>query len=302
MTKNVKFQGIIPPVSTILEKTGELDKEGMSKVIDYLIDSGVHGLFFLGSGGEFSQMSIEERIKTAEYVTKYVNGRVPVLIGTGSSNTREVVLLSEHAEKIGADAVVIINPYYWSVTENNLFNHYSTIAEAVNLPIILYNFPTLTGQDLNPDFVLSLVDKHENIVGIKETVESVSHIRDMIFTVKEKHPDFAVFCGFDDHLLQTLSMGGEGAICASANFAPELSVNLYKAFVEGNFEDSLAIQKRLVILPTMYELDSPFVNVVKEAIKLKGLDISTHVLPPAYPLEDEKINVLKNILQKADLL
>jgi 2-dehydro-3-deoxy-D-pentonate aldolase len=302
MTTTTKFHGIIPPVSIIFNDKGELDKKGMSTVIDFLIDSGVDGLFFLGSGGEFSQMSVEERMEVASFSTEYVNGRVPVLIGTGSSSTREVVLLSQHAEKVGADAVVIINPYYWPLTEENLLAHYSEVANSINLPILLYNFPTLSGQDLSPELVLQLVEKHENIVGIKETVENVSHIRDMILTVKGKHPNFAVFSGFDDHLFNTLSLGGDGAISASINFAPELAIGVYNAFKEKQFEKAVELHKRLAFLPTMYKLDSPFVGVIKEAMKLKGLDISTHVLPPARSLSSEKLQELKNILIEAKLL
>jgi 2-dehydro-3-deoxy-D-pentonate aldolase len=302
MTAGKKFHGVIPPVSLIFDEQGGLDKKGMASVIDFLIDSGVDGLFFLGTGGEFSQMSVEERKEVASFTTEYVNGRVPVLIGTGSTNTREVILLSQHAESVGADAVVIINPYYWSLTEENLFAHYSEIASSVHLPILLYNFPTMSGQDLNPEFVLKLVDAHDNIVGIKETVENVAHIRDMILTVKGKHPDFSVFSGFDDHFFQTLTLGGDGAISASVNFAPELAIGIYKAFKEKRFDEAVALHQRMALMPTMYKLDSPFVSVVKEAMKLRGLDISTHVLPPARSLGAHKIEELKKILIQADLL
>ena len=297
-----KIQGIIPPVSIIFNDQGKLDKKGMATVIDFLIDSGVHGLFFLGSGGEFSQMSVEERMEVASFTTEYVNGRVPVLIGTGSTSTREAILLSQHAQQAGADAVVVINPYYWPLTEENLFAHYSEIANSVHLPIVLYNFPGLSGQDLSPEFVLRLVDQHENIIGIKETVESISHIRDMILTVKGKHPEFVVFSGFDDHLFPTLSLGGDGAISASVNFAPELALGVYKEFKENRVDQAVALHKRMAFMPTMYKLDSPFVSVVKEAMKLRGLDVSTKVLAPARSLSSEKIEELKKILLQADLL
>jgi 2-dehydro-3-deoxy-D-pentonate aldolase len=297
-----KFQGIIPPVSIIFTEHGELDKKGMATVIDFLIDSGVDGLFFLGSGGEFTQMSVEERKEVASFTTSYVNGRVPVLIGTGSTNTREVIALSQHAEQAGADGVVIINPYYWPLTEDHLFAHYSEVANSVHLPILLYNYPGLSGQDLSPEFVLKLVETHDNIVGIKETVESIAHIRDMILTVKGKYPDFAVLSGFDDHLLPSLSLGGDGAISASVNIAPELGIGVYKAFKEGRFDQALALHKRMAFMPTMYKLDSPFVCVVKEAMKLRGLNISTHVLAPARSLSADKIQELKKILVQAELL
>jgi len=297
-----KFSGIIPPVSTIFDKEGRLSEVEMGHLIDKLIDAGVNGLLFLGTGGEFSQMSTEERMETAEFAVGYVNKRVPVLIGTGSTNAREAVSLSKHAQKIGADGVMVINPYYWSLTEENLFGYFSDIAEAVDLPILLYNFPNLTGQDLSPEFVARLVDHYPHIVGIKETVDSIGHIRDMILQVKGKHPQFSVLCGYDDHLLNTLQLGGDGTISASGNFAPQLSVGIYRSYIDGDITEATSLYKQLAILPQLYKLDSPFVNVIKEAIKLCGLNISTYVLPPSTPLSQEKQEQVKAILTEAGVL
>ncbi|RAK22066.1 4-hydroxy-tetrahydrodipicolinate synthase [Anoxybacillus vitaminiphilus] len=297
-----RFQGIIPPVPTIFNETGKFDRAGMSKLIDFLIDSGVHGLFFLGTGGEFSQMSKQERKDVAAFATEYVAGRVPVLIGTGGTNTREVIELSWHSEKIGADGVVVINPYYWPLSDENLFEHYSEVAKAIHIPILLYNFPTLTGQDLAPDFVLKLVENHSNIVGIKETVDAAGHIREMILKVKKKYPYFSVFAGYDDHLLNTLSLGGDGAISASANFAPQLTIGIYQAFQEKDFAKAIQLHQQLAYLPMLYKIDSPFVTVVKEAIRFMGLEISTHSLLPSRPLGEEEIQYINEILKQADLL
>ncbi|MBU8909015.1 dihydrodipicolinate synthase family protein [Desertibacillus haloalkaliphilus] len=303
MNNQATFRGLIPPVSTLFTENGKLDQESMKVVIDKLISDGVDGLFFLGTGGEFSQMTVDERKEVASFATEYVNGRVPVLIGTGSVSTREVIELNQHSKQVGADAVVVINPYYWPLSDDNLFQHYAEIAENTDLPILLYNFPGLTGQDLTPGFVLSLVEKYPNIVGIKETVDTAGHIREMILTVKAKYPHFSVLCGFDDHLLNTLTLGGDGAISASGNFAPELQIGIYQAYKQGNYEKAIELHQRLAYLPLMYKLDSPFVNVVKEAMKLRGIEISsTYVLPPARPLTEEKKLQLKEILQKADLL
>ncbi|HYK72574.1 MAG TPA: dihydrodipicolinate synthase family protein [Pseudoneobacillus sp.] len=300
MVKN--FYGVIPPVSTIFDESLHLDQKGMGRLIDFLIESGVNGLFFLGSGGEFSQMSKEERKQVAEFATKYVNNRVPVLIGTGGTSTREIIELNQHANEIGADGVVIINPYYWSLTESNLFDHFGEIAKNTELPILLYNFPNLTGQDISPELVLKLVENYPNIVGIKETVDTAGHIREMILKVKEKYPHFSVLAGFDDHLFNTLALGGDGVISASGNFAPELTIGIYQAFQKKDFETALELHRRLAYLPLMYKLDSPFVNVVKEATRLRGMDISTAVLPPARVLSSEKKEALVEILKKAGLI
>ena len=293
------FKGVIPPVSTLFTSEGKLDESGMKRLIDFLIDSGVDGLFFLGSGGEFSQMSVEERKQVAAFATNYVDKRVPVLIGTGGVHTREVIELSEHSKLIGADGVVIINPYYWNLSDDNLYEHYSEIARAVDLPILLYNFPGLTGQELTPEMILKLVETHSNIVGIKDTVDTAGHIREIILKVKSKHPHFAVFAGFDDHLWNTLSLGGDGVISASGNFAPELTIGIYQSFVNKDYGKAIELHQRLAYLPLMYKLDSPFVNVIKEAMKLRGLIDSTYVLPPARPLSEKKIAELKTYLAKA---
>ncbi|MFC4025188.1 dihydrodipicolinate synthase family protein [Oceanobacillus longus] len=287
MVEQVKFHGIIPPIPSVLYKDGTVDEEGQKNLIDFLIDAGVHGLFFTGSSGEFSQMYKETRKKIAEVGIKHINRRVPVLVGTGTPNTLETIELSQHAKEIGADAVVLINPYYWKLTEQGLFDHYSEIASNVDLPIILYNFPTLTGQDLTPDFVYKLAMSHENIIGIKETVEDVGHIRDMIYKLKKARPEFVIFSGYDDHLLHNLATGGDGAIPLTSSFLPEASVGLYEAFQNKDYEEVFNWHHKLSQLIQLYQIDTPFVNVAKEAIKLRGVEISTELLPPLRSLNKE---------------
>lgn len=298
MQSQVQFKGVIPPVSTILNKEGELDRDGMKKLIDFLIDSKVDGLFFLGSGGEFANMSSEFRKEVVEFAVPYVDGRVPVLIGTGAPSTNEVIALSQHAKETGADGVIIVNPFYYQLNENALFEHYATIAEKVDLPILLYNFPGLTGQGFSAEFLLKLAKAHSNIVGVKETVTEVSHIREVIQTVKSEVPGFSVFCGFDDHFLQTLALGGDGSIGLTANFAPEIQVNLYQAYQEQNFQAVIDNHRKLAQLVSLYTLDSPFFNLAKDALRLRGFDISTAVLPPVTELSDDKKAYLKELLQK----
>lgn len=302
MSRLMKFSGIIPPVPTVFKDDGSFDMAGMALVIDHLVNSGVDGMFFLGTGGEFSQMSHEERLTVAEFVVRYTAGRVPVLIGTGSTNTREAVALSRHAQSIGASGVVAINPYYWKVTEENLLGYFSAIANAVELPVLLYNFPALTGQDLYPAFVKRLVDAHPNIVGLKDTIDSVAHLRDMVDIVKGAHPDFSVFCGYDDHLLNTLLLGGDGAISASANFAPNVSTGIYRAVKQGDLPMATALHRTILQLPRIYKVDVPFVGVVKEAMKACGLPISSYSLPPAAPLSEEKITMVRRVLTDAGII
>lgn len=301
MQQTVQFSGIIPPVSTIFTADGRLDEQGSAALIDHMIDAGVDGLFFLGSGGEFSQLSTAERKAIAEFAIAHVNGRVPVLIGTGGTNARETIELSQHAQQAGADGIVVINPYYWKVSEANLIRYFEQVADSVTLPVILYNFPALTGQDLTPQLVKTLVDSRANIVGIKDTIDSVAHLRSMVLTVKAAHPHFVVLCGYDDHLFNTLLLGGDGAISASGNFAPQVSVNLLQAFRDGDLARAAQYHQTLLQIPQMYQLDTPFVNVIKEAISLCVRPVSTHVLPPAGPLDEARKAQLKTLLQQLKL-
>ncbi|MDO5532017.1 dihydrodipicolinate synthase family protein [Sutterella sp.] len=283
-----KFHGCIPPVSSTFDAEGNVDAAAAKRLADYLIEHGVHGLFYLGTGGEFSQMNTAERKAMAEAGVAAAAGRVPVLIGVGSPNTREAVELAKHAESIGADGIVVINPYYWKVAPANLDAYYKAICSAVKLPVIIYNFPDLTGQDLNAEVVKRLVLANDNIVGIKETIDNVGHIRAMIRTIKPIRPDFSVFAGYDDHLLNTLELGGDGSITASMNFAPDLSVGIYEAFRKGDYQKAVELDKKLVQLPALYGIEVPFMSVIKYAtVRVAGVEMNTYALPPVRPLTDE---------------
>lgn len=293
--------GIIPPVPTILNEKQKFDRTGMQLLIDSLIDKGVHGLFFLGTAGEFNQFDAGEREEIAEFCIDYTAGRLPVWIGTGSNTTSEAIRLTRHADRSGATGVVVINPYYCKLSEQSLFTHYASIAEASELPLMLYNFPALTGQDLSPAFVSRLAARYSQVVGIKETVDQLSHIRQMILQVKEVNPAFAVFCGFDEYLLPTLAAGGAGAIAASANFAPQLMLGLYKSFQNNECSEMLEYHRRVIQIPPLYGLDDPFIPSIKEAVRLSGVPVPVFSHAPATPWNEEKERQLQDIFNKAGI-
>lgn len=294
-----KAKGIIPPVPTILDRQGQFDPQGMGILIDSLIEGGVHGLFFLGTAGEFAMFAAEEREAIAEFCIRHTAGRLPVWIGTGSNTTGEAIRLTQHAASKGADGVVVINPYYYKLSEDALYSHYASILESSDLPLMLYNFPALTGQDLSPAFVSRLAARYPAVSGIKETVDQLSHIRQMILEVKAVNPSFSVFCGFDEYLLPTLAAGGDGAIAASANFAPQLLLGVYNSFQAQQFPEMLEYHQRIIQIPGLYALDQPFVTPIKEAIRMAGVPVSTACLPPAGPWNEEKAGQLQEILTQA---
>ncbi|HHV79331.1 MAG TPA: 4-hydroxy-tetrahydrodipicolinate synthase [Firmicutes bacterium] len=297
-----RFRGIIPPLLTIFKSDGSFDFEGNKALMDYVISKGVHGVFVLGSIGEFAHLTTEERRQFAEFAVEAVAGRVPLLVGTGGTNTREVVELTRHAKEIGADAVVIVTPYYWTLSQQNLYRHYATVADAVDIPILIYNFPNLTGNNVSPSLVADLVKKHGNIVGIKDTIDSVSHIRELVLEVKSVNPDFSVLAGFDDHVFNTLAMGGDGAIPGSANFAPQLTVGMFESFSRGDLKTALEFHRKLLLLPRLYGMDTPAIGVIKAACKLCGVPVGYTVRQPAGEVRPETLDSLKALLEQAELI
>lgn len=293
------FHGVIPPVATILNENEQLDRQGMARLIDFTIAGGVNGLFFLGSAGEFAHMSQALRHEVAEFCTQHVAGRVPVLIGAAHPGTAETLAFAQHAKSIGADGVVVVNPYYNPVTEEALYLHYRMIAENAGLPVIMYNYPGLTGQSLPVSLIKRLALECPNIVGLKDTVDSLNHIRETIQAVKPERPDFAVFSGYDEYLFGTLILGGDGAIPASANFAPQLTCGIYRAFKEKDFATAVALQQRLSFLPPLYTLDTPIYNVIKYAISQVISGMPVHSLKPALPLSNDKQKIVREILKQA---
>lgn len=296
------LHGVIPPVPTMVNEDGSFNAQGMGVLIDRLLASDINGFLFLGSAGEFAQLSNAARREIAQFCVSRVAGRRPVIIGTASCSTAEVIELSVHASDIGADAVMVVNPYYSLLSEERLYTHYRRIAEASPLPVLLYNFPALTGQDLSVELVGRLAKDCPNIVGIKDTVDCLSHIRRMILEVKGARPDFKVFCGYDEYMVDTLLLGGDGVIPATSNFAPQISCGIYRAVCAGDFAALKALVPRLAKLQRIYSLDVPFTGLIKEAIRRCGADTPTAVLAPATVPDAKTSQRLVAVLEQAGVL
>ena len=300
--KQPRFSGVIPPVPTLFDAHGEFDGVAQAMLIEHLVSSPVNGLFFLGSAGEFAHMSEAQRAQVAEFCIKKVAGRKPVLIGIAHCGTQQTIDAGLHAQKLGASGVVVVNPWYNPLSDANLLSHYKTIASALELPILLYNFPALTGQAIPVPVIRELALSCPNIVGLKDTVDTLSHIRETIHAVKPHRPDFAIFAGYDEYLLGTLILGGDGCIPASANFAPQLTCGILEAWRKQDLLRAIELQQSLSWIPPLYSMDLPFYNAVKYALRLVGLNIPVYSLPPATPLtEDMKVEI-ENILNRAGVI
>lgn len=301
-TRVARFAGIIPPLVTLFDERGRIDDAANEKQIEFLISRGVHALFALGSTGEAMHLSGDERREFAGVVVRQVNGRVPVLIGCLSTSTDEAVLLARHAQAIGADGVVVIPPFYWAPNDAAIETHIGSVAKVIDVPVVIYNFPAVVGRIIPVALVAKLAQTHPNILGIKETLDSIGHVHEVIARVKSRKPEFSVLCGFEFHLLNTLLSGGDGAIPAIANFAPQLSVGVYEAFRSGRIEEAAAQMRSRLELATLYQLDAPFFVVVKEAMAMLGLIPHATVRAPAGPLVPEHRERLRVLLTSAELL
>ena len=296
-----KFKGIFPPVPTIVDKHGDLDKKGMANLLDHLINNEADGVLILGSGGEFCHMPPKLRFEVAEFAVKHIKQRIPVMIGISSPSTKETIEYGQHAAQIGADAVLVVNPYYALLNSEAIYHHYKTVAENINIPILLYNFPALTGQDIGIDVITRLAKDVPNIIGLKDTIDNISHTREVINQVHAFRPDFIIFSGFDEYMLDTLILGGHGGIPATFNFAPKITKGIYKAFKQKDYETAFTLQRQLAKLMPIYAIETPFFAVIKQAIKLTGIDISTEVLAPVKKLPNNKQDLLVELLKSAQI-
>lgn len=290
-----KPKGIIPAMVTPFDKNDQINEVVLRRLINYLIDGGVHGLFPIGSQGEFYALTKEEKKRITEIVVDEVNKRVPVYIGTGAITTKEAVSLTKMAQKIGADAVSVITPCFISPSEIELYEHYTIIAKSTNLPILLYNNPGRTGINLSADLVKKL-SSIENIVGIKD---SSGDLTLTVEYIRNTDSDFSVIAGRDTLIYGTLAYGGKGAIAATANVVPKLVVEIYEAFIKGDLERAKKTQLRLAPLRIAFGLGS-FPVVIKDALNLIGINVGL-AREPIKSLPQAKKEELKRVLQQLNL-
>lgn len=294
----MKFKGIIPPVATIFHEDSSFNRQGMATMIDADINGGVNGLFFLGSAGECMHMTNSMRSEVVEFSIAHTAKRLPALVGAIGCGTEDVIAYAKEAEKFGADGLVLINPYYAAMTEEALFRHFAAIMEKVSIPAMVYNLPGITGQSLSVNLVKRLAQEIPTIVGLKDTVDTISHTREAIMEIKQVRPDFSIMCGFDEYLLITLILGGDGCVPASANFAPHLTCGILKAYQERDWETAQRLQRLLANVSPLYVTGPPFFSAMKEAIKLSGVDITTHVLPPSQEADEATKKWVASMMEK----
>lgn len=235
--KKVLFKGCGTALITPFTNDG-VDFEELRKLIEFQILEGIDSLIICGTTGESSTMSLEEKKSVIEFSIKIANGRVPIIVGTGGNNTKEVINLSKYAESVGADGLLLVTPYYNKTTQNGLIAHFTEVSKSVSLPIILYNVPSRTGLNIEPETCLEL-SKTPNIVGIKEASGNISQVAKIANLCQD---NLAIYSGNDDQIVPILSLGGLGVISVLSNIYPKYVHDLVMDYLTGNWQKATASQ------------------------------------------------------------
>jgi 4-hydroxy-tetrahydrodipicolinate synthase len=286
------FEGVLPAIITPFKRNAamDLDIQGLERNVDFLVSHGIHGIVPCGSTGESATLTFEEHEKVIEVVVNDINGRIPVLAGTGSNNTAEAVRLTKAAKDIGADGVLVISPYYNKPNRSGLIKHYTKLAD-LDLPVVMYNVPGRTGQNLEPDLVAELA-QHPNIVAIKEASGNIGQISRIIEETQDE--DFCVISGDDNITLPILALGGAGIISVAANVDPARMVAMYEAMKEGDSQKALVLHYALSPLFRSMFIDTNPIPV-KKAVELLGM-AGGPVRLPLDELDEKKTEQLRKIL------
>ncbi len=286
------FEGVLPAIITPFKRNSAmgLDVQGLERNIGFLLSCGIHGIVPCGSTGESATLTFEEHEKVIEIAVDKVNGRIPVLAGTGSNNTAEAVRLTKAAKDIGADGVLVISPYYNKPNRSGLIKHYTKLAD-LDIPVVMYNVPGRTGQNLEPDLVAELA-RHPNIVAIKEASGNIGQISRIIEETQDD--EFVVISGDDNITLPIMALGGAGVISVAANVDPKRMVAMYEAMKQGDYQKALVLHYALSpLLRSMFIDTNPI--PVKKAVELLGM-AGGPVRLPLDDLDEKKTEQLKKIL------
>ena len=292
------FTGAGVAIVTPFKENGEVNYEEFAKQIELQIAGKTDAIIVCGTTGEASTLSHEEHLDVIRYCVKVVNGRIPVVAGTGSNCTETAVYLSQEAEKAGADALLVVTPYYNKATQKGLYEHFKIVADSVKIPVILYNIPGRTGGvNILPETVVRLCTEVENIVGVKDATGNISQVAKMMALADGK---VDLYSGNDDQIVPMLSLGGKGVISVLSNIAPKQTHDICAKYFEGDVEGSRKIQLDAINL-----IDALFCEVnpipVKKALNLMGLNAGI-LRRPLTEMEDVNAAKLEKAMKEFGIL
>ena len=293
--KNTIFTGAGVAIATPMNADGSINFDKLGELIDFNIDNGTDAIIICGTTGESATMTDEEHIECIRYAVEKVNHRIPVIAGTGSNHTEYAVHLSQEAEALGADALLVVTPYYNKTSQRGLITHYTAIANSVKIPLILYNVPSRTGVNILPETLAKLAEI-DNIVAVKEASGNISQVAKIAALCGDK---IDIYSGNDDQIIPIMSLGGKGVISVLSNCMPFETHEIASLCLENKYAEAREKANRLLEFTNMLFCDVNPIPV-KEALNLMGFEVGECRLP-LVKMEQEKIDKLKASMEKIGL-
>ncbi len=291
------FTGAGVAIVTPMKADGNVDYEQFGKLIDFQIENGTDAIIVCGTTGEASTLTHEEHLDTIRYCVEKVAKRIPVIAGTGSNCTETAVYLSTEAEKYGVDGLLLVSPYYNKATQNGLYAHFKTVADAVKVPILLYNVPSRTGCNILPETVVRLCRDTENIVGVKEASGNISQIAHLAAIAEGK---VDIYSGNDDQIVPIMALGGVGVISVLSNVAPRQTHEICQKFLDGDVAGSRKLQlEALELCNALFCEVNPI--PVKKALNLMGMQVGP-LRMPLTEMEESNAKRLENAMRAYGIL
>ncbi len=292
-----KLRGVVVAIVTPFTEDGKLDEENLKRITSYLLGKGVHGIMTTGGNGEGPHLLREERKAVTQIVVETVRGQIPVIAGTAACSTMETILLTKDAAEVGADAAIVTPPFYFTLPDNCLYEHYERLATSVDIPVIIYNNPLYTGNNLRPELIAKLADIN-GIIGLKQSNADLGQLVEVIRLVDNK---ISILTGIDSQFYPSLCAGSKGIFSTAACVVPQQMVDLFNAFMKGNHKAASAIHMKLQSLNRFFEYDPGYVAPCKEALIMLGLPAGP-VRQPLPHLTEQHRTQIRQALSNLGLL
>jgi len=299
MKRDRKFNGIFPAVITPFDEEEKVDETRLKDFLDHVIEGDVHGIYLLGTNGEAPLLTLEEKKRVIETTLQHVNGKVPVIVGSMCNSTKNTIEISRFADDKGADAVHVIVPYYYPITQKGLRAHLEEVSNEIEMSIFLYSIPQFTGNDIDTSTVIDLIDV-DKLIGMKDSSGDVDFFYRTMKKMREKREEFVFFGGDDSQILNYLAMGSDGSVTAVGNVFPKLVTDIYENYRSGDMKDAMQKQKKVIEIKDIFNR-YPTMSAVKGALKLKGLNFGD-LRKPMYSLNASELEKLEAELEKIGMI
>ena len=291
------LKGVIPAIVTPFATDGEVDRDGLVRLTRFLLDNGVHGIMTTGGNGEFPHLLREEKRMVTETVAKEVKGVVPVIAGTAACSTRETLLLSRDAKEVGADAVILTPPYFYKLPDESTLKHFKALSDDLEIPIIVYNNPLYTGNNLSPDLIDKIAD-YKGVIGLKQ---SNSDLGQLVEAIRRSGDKISICTGIDSQFYPSLCAGARGIFSTAACVIPKQMVQIFDFIENEKHDEAFSLHMKIQELNRLLEYDPGYVAPCKAALSILGLP-GGPVREPLPELNSTEGEALKQALGNLDLL